>query len=389
MVTSAKDRRVLLLIDRLGGGGAAQVVLSVALSLNRAKYFPIVCTTRKAPTYGQDYLLRQAGVPLIELNRNSHWQLLSWRALWRVLPSVSILHSHESGSNFWGRLWGRLFRVPIIITQDHTAADEKRRITHVIDRWMSPLSNRIVTVSKFDRDLSIRFERLPPDKVVTIYNGINVDREGYELTKKEARRLSGLPEDGRLLAVIAVLKPQKNHHNLFEALTLLPGDLKARSRCLIVGSGALENQLRNEVRALGLQEMVSFLGERTDVPTILRAIDLLVLPSHWECLPIVILEALAAKCPIVATAVGGVPEVLNGLGWPLLRPSDPSSLADAIVGVFGMPMAEQNRIAEAGRQVALEKFSATASVAQVESLYDFLLTEYHGNGRRKYVDRRS
>jgi glycosyltransferase involved in cell wall biosynthesis len=384
----AKNRRVLLLIDRLGGGGAAQVVLAVALALNRAKFSPIVCTTRKAPTYGQDELLRRAGVPLIELNRHSHWQLLPWIALWRVLPTLSILHSHESGSNFWARLWGKLFRVPIIITQDHTAADEKRWITHLVDRTMSPLSNRIVTVSEFDRDLSIRFEKLPQDKVVTIYNGINVNRVDYELTKEEARRLSGLPEDSWLFAVTAVLKPQKNHHGFFKALALLPEDLRSQGHCLIVGSGKLEDELRNEVRRLGLQELVSFLGERTDVPTILRAIDLLVLPSHWECLPIVILEALAAKCPIVASAVGGVPEVLDGLGWPLVTPSDPSGLAEAITDVFQMPMAERNRIAEAGRQVAVERFSAMASVAQVQSLYDLLLAQIpRGNGR-EYGDER-
>jgi glycosyltransferase involved in cell wall biosynthesis len=377
------SRRVLLLIDRLGRGGAAQVVLNVALTLDRAKFLPIVCTTRKAPTYGQDDLLRRAGVPLIELNRSSRWQFLSWGALWRVLPTISILHSHESGSNLWGRLWGRLFRVPIIITQDHTAADEKKLIVHLFDRLMSLLSDRIVTVSEFDRDLSIRLEKLSPDTVVTIYNGIDVNRVAYELTKKEARRLSGLPEDRWLLAVIARLSPQKNHHGLFKALTLLPEDLKSQIHCLIIGSGEIENQVRGDSHRFGLQETVSLLGERSDVPTILRAIDLLVLPSHWECLPIVILEALAAKCPIVATAVGGVPEILAGLGWPLVNPGDSSGLAKAIASVLRMPGADRDRIAEAGRQAVVERFSTRASVAQVESLYHSLLTKLPEDDRRK------
>jgi glycosyltransferase involved in cell wall biosynthesis len=380
------SRRVLLLIDRLGRGGAAQVVLNVALSLNRAEFFPIVCTTRRAPTYGQDDLLRRAGVPLIELNRSSRWQFFAWSALWRVLPTVSILHSHESGSNLWGRLWGRLFRVPIIITQDHTAADEKKWVVHLSDRLMSPLSDRIVTVSEFDRALSIRFEKLPPDKVVTLYNGIDVNRALYEFTKKESRRLSGLPEDKCLLAVIARLSPQKNHHGLFRALMLLPEAFKTQTHCLIIGSGEIEDQVRSESHKLGLQEMVSFLGERNDVPIILRAIDLLVLPSHWECLPIVILEALAAKCPIVATAVGGVPEVLGGLGWPLADPGDSGGLAKAIASVLQMPETERNRIAEAGRQVVVERFSARSSVAQVESFYHSLLTHLPRGSRHKDRD---
>lgn len=365
--------RVLLLIDRLGRGGAAQVVLNVALALDREKFSPIVCTTRKAPAYGQSEMLRQAGVPLIELNRQSRRQLLSWAPLWRVLPTVSILHSHESGSNFWGRLWGRLFRVPIIITQDHTAADEKKRIVHLSDRAMSPLSDRIVTVSQFDRDLSIQFEKLPLDKVVTIYNGIDVDRFADEIDKREARRRTGLPEGRQLLAIIGRLAPQKNHHSLLEALTLLPENLRSESYCLVIGSGELESQLRSDVHRLGLHEIVSFLGERSDVPIILSAIDVLVLPSHWECLPIVILEALAARCPIVATAVGGVPEVLDGLGWPLVNPGDSSSLAEAMASVLQMSEAERHRIAKAGRQTVMEKFTKEASAAQVERLYHSLL----------------
>lgn len=373
LARTISNHRVLLLIDRLGRGGAAQVVLDVALALNCERFSPIVCTTRKAPAYGRDEILRQASVPLIELNRRSRWEFSSWAPLWRVLPTVSVLHAHESGSNFWGRLWGRLFRVPVIITQDHTTADAKRRIVHLFDRAMSPLSDRIVTVSRFDRDLSVQFEKLSPDKVVTIYNGIDVARFACELTRREARRRAGLPEDKWLLAIIARLAPQKNHQGLLEALTLLPENLRSKSHCLIVGSGELERQFRSNVHRLGLQEMVSFLGERTDVPVILGAIDLLVLPSHWECLPIIILEALAARCPIVATAVGGVPEVLNGLGWPLVSPGASSSLAEAIVSVLQMPEAERNRIAKAGRQTVIDKFSKEASVAQVERLYHSLL----------------
>jgi glycosyltransferase involved in cell wall biosynthesis len=365
--------RVLLLIDRLGRGGAAQVLLNVALALDRTEFSPIVCTTRRLPAYGQDEILRQASVPLIELNRQSRRELSSWVPLWRVLPTVSILHAHESGSNFWGRLWGRLFRVPIIITQDHTAADEKSRIVHLFDRAMSPLSDRIVTVSQFDRDLSIQFEKLSPDKVVTIYNGIDVARFACELAKREARRRAGLPKDKWLLAIIARLAPQKNHQGLFEALTLLPENLRSKSHCLVIGTGDLENQLRGDVHRLGLQESVSFLGERSDVPIILSAIDLLVLPSHWECLPIVILEALASRCPIVATAVGGVPEVLDGLGWPLVSPGDSNSLAEAMASILQMPEAERHRIAQAGRQTVMERFSKEASAAQVERLYHSLL----------------
>lgn len=378
---------VLFLIDRLGRGGAAQVVLNSALALDRERFCPTVCTTRKVPAHGQDEILRRAGVRLIELNRRSRLQLLAWGPLWRALPSVSILHAHQSGSNFWGRLWGRLFRVPVIVTQYHTAADEKGRIAHLLDRTMSPLADQVVTVSQFDRDLAVRFEKLPPDKVMAIYNGIDVTRFDGGLAKQEARRRAGLPAAGWLLAVIARLDPQKNHRGLFEALTLLPEDFWSAGHCLVVGSGELEGQLRSEAREMGLGERVSFLGERGDVPTILQAINLLVLPSHWECLPVVILEALAARCPVVATAVGGVPEILDGIGWPLVTPGDSQGLAEAIAAILQMPEAERDRIAEAGRQAVIKKFSTEASAAQVERLYDDLLAATKESHRSRHGGR--
>jgi glycosyltransferase involved in cell wall biosynthesis len=371
---TAEPPRVLLLLDRLGVGGAAQVALNLALSLDREKFLPIVCITHNMPANGQDEMLRQAGVPVIEVKRKSVWQPWAWVPLWRVLPTISILHSHGCGANFWGRIWGRIFRVPAIVTQYHIAADQKGKVFHFFDRAMEPLSNRIITVSQFDRELSICLEKLPPDKVVTIYNGVDVAKFDIQLSKTEARQQAGLPRDKWLLAIVARLDPQKNHRDLLDALTLLPEDLKSKLGCLIVGSGPLESQLRRDVEKLGLQESVSLLGERNDVPTILRAIDVLVLSSWSECLPVVILEALAARCSVVATAVGGVPEVLSGLGWPLVSPGDPKGLAEAIVSIFHMPEAKRNGIAETGRQMVMDKFNREVSVAEVEKLYQLLLS---------------
>lgn len=366
--------RVLLLLDQVGVGGAAQVVLNLALSLDRGKFLPIVGITHSMPAYGQDEILRQAGVPIIEMKRKSIWQVWTWIPLLRILPTIAILHSHGSGANFWGRVWGRLFRVPIIVTQYHTAADEKVKIVHFLDKVMSSLSDRIVTVSQFDRDLAIELENLAPDKVVSIYNGVDTSKFDTQLSKTEARRRTDLSEDKWLLAIIGRLALQKNHRALWDALALLPEDLRSKLHCLVVGSGPLASQLQLDVKELGLQGSVSFLGERDDIPAILKAIDLLVLPSHWECLPIVILEALAAGCPIVATKVGGVPEVLDGLGWPLVPPGDPKGLAEAITGVFHMPEAKRNDIVETGRRLVIERFSKEASVAEVEKLYHSLLS---------------
>ncbi len=383
--TDMKPIRVLIMIDRLGRGGVAQVTLNVAKTLNSEKFSPIVCTTRDAPTHGQDEILKQAGIPLVALNRRSRWQFLSWRALWRVLPTVDVLHTHQTGSRFWGRLWGKLFRVPVIITQEHTAADQKSFARHMVDRAMAPLSDRILTVSEFDRDLLIQEENLPPDKVETVYVGIDINKFATDLTPIEARRQTGLPHDKALVAVIARLTPQKNHIGLFQALSALPDELKAQAHCVLIGSGDMEEELREKAADLGLKDQVTFLGERTDVPVILRAIDLLVLPSHWECLPSVISEALATKCPVASTAVGGVPEMVGNIGWPLVPPGDVNALSEAIASVLQMPADERERIAEAGQKRVRDIFSKEASVTHLEQIYESLLQQKVRSGARRHA----
>jgi glycosyltransferase involved in cell wall biosynthesis len=367
--------KILILIDRLGRGGVAQVALTAALALDRQKFEPVICTTRDKPTHGHDEILRQAGVRLIQLDRRSRFDWRAWQPLWRELPSVTILHTHLSGSNFWGRLWGRLFRVPIIITQEHTSADQKLWYEHLADRLLSPLSDRIVAVSEYDRALYIELEHIAPTKIETLYVGIDVARFTCRLTPQEARQQAGLPADKQLLVMVARLFSQKNHQGLLEALSLLPDETRAGLHCLLVGSGELEDQLRQQVAQMGLQEMVSFLGERSDIPTILCGSDLLVLPSHYECLPSVISEAMAAGCPVVATAVGGIPEMLAGVGWPMVEPGDTTGLAEAITAVLHLPPTQRQHNIACGQQIVRERFGKEQSIARLEALYVTLLEE--------------
>jgi len=375
--------RVLYLIDRLGRGGAAEVVVSSALALDRKRFWPIVCVTRDMPMNGHDEILQKAGVPLILLRRKTFFDVLSWKRLLNILPTVEILHSHESGSNFWARLLGTFFRVPHIIIQEHTASDEKKPIVRFCDRVLSKLSDRIIAVSEFDRKLLIREEKLAPDKIQTIYNGIDINKFNGELGKQEARRRANLPDKRILLAIIARLVPQKNHASLFKALQQLPEDIKAKGHCLVVGAGPLESELRQKSRDLHLEQMVSFLGNRTDVPVILQGIDLLVVSSHWECLPMTILEALAAKCPMVTTAVGGISEIIGNVGWPLVERDNPQALAKGIEDVFRLNEEQLAGLKEFGRRIVEEKFSKEESVRQLEKLYTSLLGSKEPMGLEK------
>lgn len=366
-------KKVLFLVDRLGRGGVAQVVTNVALTIDRTKFTPVICVTRDKPAYGQDHLLRQAGVTVIELKRRSRFQLSVWKTLWPVLADVTILHTHLSGSNFWGRFWGTLRRVPIIITQEHAPASAKMWVEHLVDRTLSPLSDRIIAVSEFDRQKYIELEKIPPEKIETLYVGIDIDKFALGVPRPFAKQQLGLPTDKKIIAVVARLFPQKNHQGFLKAISLLSPEHLAQVHCLLIGSGPLEDQLKGEVKRLGLQETVSLLGERTDVPQLLAASDLLVLPSHFECLPSVVSEAMAARCAVVATAVGGIPEMLGDVGWPMVPPGNAAQLAEAITCVLELGEAERNRLLDRGEQVVRERFSKPQSVRQTQQLYERLL----------------
>ena len=377
METSSKNgqTRVIMLLDRLGSGGAAQVVINTALSLNRQKYYPIVCITRQAEKNDQDILLHEAKIAVVELERRHFWEIWRWFPLWQILPDATILHSHSSGSNAWARIWGKFFRVPVVIAHDHRASDQKTKIMRLIDRWMGFLSDRIVAVSHFDRQLLAELENHPPAKVLTIYNGVDTTRFNLPLSQAEARERAGFSQDKLLVAIVARLSPQKSHNLLLKALTLLPDDLRHKVQCLIVGDGILKTEIQEQVSLLGLEEQVSILGHRNDIPMILKAVDLLTLSSQWECLPVILLEGLAAGCPMVSTRVGGVPEILDDVGWPTVMPGDAEGLARAIETVLRMPTAEKEKLAAKGREISRLKFSKERSASEVERMYDALLEE--------------
>lgn len=370
-----KPAKVLMVIDRLGRGGVAQVTMNLALSLDRQKFEPIVCTTRQKPAHGHDKILRDAGVRLIELKRRTRLDLFSWRPLWKLLPEVDILHTHLSGSNFWGRLWGAYFRVPIIVTHEHAPADEKEWYEHLVDKTLSPLSHKIIAVSEYDRQRYIKRERITPQKIETIYVGIDTERFSCRLDKQEARRRLGLPADKQIIIIIARLMQQKNHHGFLDAWLQLPESDRENYHCLLVGSGDLEEELRRRVATLGQEDQIEFLGERSDVPDLLCASDLMVLPSLFECLPSVVSEAMATGCPVAATAVGGVPEMIGDVGWPLPPPGDANALAQAIAEVLHMPSSERERKIKAGRERVHRIFSKENAVAEIQQLYESLLAE--------------
>ncbi len=365
--------QVLYLITELGTGGAEKLLSQFLAHLNRDQFAPIV-----ACLYGGDSTIageiRALGIPVIDLRMTAKWR---WDALWRLYCLLrrerpTIIHTSMFHANLTGRVLGRLAGVPIIITWRHSI-DIGGALREFVNRWTVQLDDRIVAVCELVRQTEIERARVHPDKVITIYNGIALeDFSADPLTAVRIRQIFDIPPDAPLLGSVGRMHRSKDFSNLLTAIAQVQ-ELVPTVRALLVGDGELRDELVAQAQSLGLSDVVTFAGIRGDVPDILAALDIFVLPSLWEGLPLALLEAMAASLPVVATTVGGVPEVVvDGETGLLVPPQNPQSLAHALLTLLRDP-ARRCKMGQAGRKRVEKYFTVERMVQQTEALYEDLI----------------
>jgi glycosyltransferase involved in cell wall biosynthesis len=284
----------------------------------------------------------------------------------------AIVHTFLRTANYWGRVAACLAGIPIRIASERNIEIERGGLANLLDRILSSVTDRVVVNATAIQDYLVRREKLDPAKVEMIHNGAPVSRPLLGPDVRTARRELGLGEAEHLVAFIGRLAPQKNP-GLF--LEMARAVLRSGLKCgfLLVGDGPLRVALTDQARTLGIQEAVRFTGVRNDVPRILRVTDLLVLTSDWEGLPNVILEALAAGVPAVATNVGGVGELLaDGVTGYVISPRDLSTLVNRVIGMLN----DKGFRAECGRrgqEYVQSHFSISVMVDHTVALYNTVL----------------
>jgi len=383
--------KVLLLVDTLGSGGAEKMVVDIATHLDRLRFQVHVCVTRSDGSYRQQ--LDAAGIPTFVLGRRYRFEVHKFLSLLALLyrQRIDILHSHKFGSNVWGVLLGKLARVPIIIAHEHMSPMDydkdpalNPQVRKLVTRSLATLADGIVTVSDADKNAFARLG-VSPSKLVTIY-------PGRELADFDVALSGNLPEDTRtglsidvkspVVTVVARLVPQKGLDVFLRAAAQVSKSF-TEVRFLVVGDGPLKNELERQSEAMGLSDQCIFTGFRRDIPVIFSVSQIAVLSSVFESLPAVAIEAMAARCPVVATRVGGVPEiVIDGKTGFLVPSGDPDCMAQAILKLLREPELAR-RMGEAGRRVAEKRFSMAAMIQQIETLYESLLVRKLG-GRQLY-----
>jgi sugar transferase (PEP-CTERM/EpsH1 system associated) len=364
---------VFQLITELDIGGAQFALLRLLAGLDRDRFAPAVaCLYNGDGAVAQR--IRALGVPVTDLGMTARWRWDAFGRLYRLLCHArpTILHTWMFHANIPGRVLGRLAGVPIVISSERTMGQEGR-LRCWFNRITSPLPDRVACVSESVAEFAAQTIGIPPAQLAVIPNGIPLE-DFHPAGRSKARADLGIPLRAVVVGTVGRLQPVKGTSYLLEAWALLASD-HPDAILLLVGGGPQQAALERMSRRLGISERVRFLGDRADVPDLLRGMDVFALPSIWEGMPNAALEAMAVGLPVVATAVGGTAEVVvDGVTGLLVPPGNSDALAQSITCLLCDP-ALRHKMGQAGRERVVKHFSVGRMVEQTERLYEQLLVE--------------
>ncbi len=377
------------MITGLATGGSETALESLLARLDRDRFSPTVVCLKDGNTRIADEI-RALNVPVIDLGLVSPARA---GALWRLYTLLAeqrplIIHAWLFHAVVVARLLGRMTGVPIVISARRNI-NLGSPFREMVNRMTIGADERVIALSEAARRVEIERGGAAPDNVTVVHNGIDIGLYP-PLTPRmraDARSRLALPPAATLVGTVARLHPSKGVDDFVRAagrvLAKVPG-----ARFVVVGDGKERAALDRLAGELGIPDKVHFVGERSDVRSLLAGLDLFVLASREEGLGTALLEAMAAGVPVVATSVGGIVEVVeDSVSGILAPPGDVDRLADSIVTMLdNRELAD--RLAKNGRRRVTEMFSIEATVEKTQKLYEELLETKLGQRRKPRTDLR-
>lgn len=399
---SAPPLSVMQVVSNLEVGGAQEVVRTLAENLTAAGCRVVVCTFRDGPLRRE---IERLGIPVVVLPDRQHSVIAlpaflreMWQLRRRLLAlvdrhDVDVVQTHllrtldflvlslrrrRKLRVFWTFQNANFDLRPDHLQRHGWLLRPKRLAHHLLYRWGARGVSGFVAVSEdVKRSILDTMRGIPAQKISVIFNSVDVARYGQRVDKTAVRRQIGLSGDDQVLAVVATFKPQKGHRYLLDAVAEVVTHAPAL-HVLLIGDGELRPALQAQTRALDLDAHVHFLGTRSDVPDLLAASDGFVLPSLWEGLSMALVEAMASRLPVIATAVSGTTQVMvhdeTGL---LVPPGDAPALAAAICQLLSDPGAAA-AMGRRGRRRVERHFSARKQAQDHVALYQRALQQTGG-----------
>jgi len=380
MQTSSEKINVLLLVPTFDSGGTGNAVLTLASSLDRKKFNPIICSMRNADN-GAEERARMQKIKVINLDMRSFFNVSVIFKLRKILieEKIDILHNHGFRPETYGSIAGHLAGCKrTLATILHNPAEDivldygfiVGRIMNFIRLIFASLYEDCLIAISNDAKKGLIKLHFPTKKIRVIYSGINPDllkQKGISMGLQKFLDNLGF-NNNFIVGTVVKLNKRKGVSTLIDGAKRIIKDCPD-IRFVIVGSGPEKEKLQNMVKSLGLDKHIAFLGYQKDLVSTLQSFDLMVLPSLTEGLPAILLEAMALKVPIIATSVGGTPEIIeNGVNGFLVPPKNSQKLSEKIIEVYKNPDLTSKFVKES--LVRFEKFfTAKKTASEYEKVY--------------------
>lgn len=377
---------LLYVITKLELGGAQKQLLSLIDNLDKQKYRVFLFTAQEG------LLIREAssiaGLILekskfLERLVNPLKDILALVEIYCCIRKnrIQIVHTHSSKAGILGRLAAKLARASIIIHTVHGWSFNNYQPVSInyfyvfLEKIWATFTNKIIVVSRFDQDKGLKNLIGRQSQYVLIRYGLEVQVFKDARKRNEARKSLGLSDADLVVGMVACFKPQKAPLDFIELAGLIKKDFPD-TKFVLVGDGQLRKKVEARIKQLDLAGQVILTGWRNDIPLILSGLDVLVLTSLWEGLPIVVLEAMAAGVALVATDTGGIGEVvINGKGGYLVAPQDILSMQNRLGGLLDNFPKRDEFVKRSREAIDTEEFLLSKMVKNTAQVYSNLLEE--------------
>jgi glycosyltransferase involved in cell wall biosynthesis len=361
--------RVVEVLATGSSGGAQEHLYSLLTRLDASRYDASVVVLSNGSAVRK---LQRAGIPVLVLEEPD--DAIATGALAAHLADIrpDVVHNHMYRAEVIGTkaaiaLGEAGHRRPYVVSTVHSSRVRSAADRELL-RELTPEMDQLIAVSRAIEE-KIEREGRTGAPVKLIYNGVDLLRYDHQEPCCTLRDEYGMEPGSKIVGVVARLEPEKGHTTLLEAW---PAVLRAvpDAYLLVVGEGSLREELERQARALRIAHRVVFTGRRDDVPAVTAALDVAVLPSYREAQGLSILEAMALSRPVVATAVGGIPEMIeDGVSGLLVQPHDAPALAAAVSRLLrDHPYADS--MARAAHDLVHERFCVELMARAIEDIYD-------------------
>ncbi len=372
---------VLLVIDDLGRGGAQRQLTELVKAMPRDRF---VLHVVSLSTTKCDYveMIQRTGTPLTLIAQSGTWSWPTFFSLLRLVRRIrpQLVHTWLFTAGLYGRVAAWMARVPVIVSAVRSVEPDKPAHYVTIDRLLRRITQGFTVNARVIGDVVAARERVSRAKIHTISNGIDLSVFDPTRVATGLRQHLQLPVHTPVVGIVGRLSPVKDHDTFLRAAALI-AQQHPQVRFLIVGSGPLREPLEQLARALGVASRAVFLDHHPDIPAVFAACSIAVVTSAYEGCCNAILEAMAMGKPVIATAVGGNPElVIDGQTGLLIPTKDPAALAQAVLGLLDDPD-RCARMGQAGRRLVEEQFTLERLVAEMGQLYTRLLPGPNHQGR--------